>query len=311
MGTSRVTQPLDGVRVVDLSQGISGPYCTKLLADFGADVIKVEKPGTGDYARQMGPFPGDVPHDEKSGLFLHLNTNKRSIVVDLKSDGGVELVKELVRGADVLVENFRPGVMEGLGLDYATLEKINPNLVMTSISNFGQTGPYRDYLASELTLFGMGNRMHSLGLPEKYPIRLGASHVQYQAGNVGAMTTLFALQGRDHKEMGGQHIDISIFETQTGSFNMRMPSLLQYAYTGERGKRLGGMRMGYPSGVYPCLDGNVLMTGGGGFWPRTVAMLLDNGVPSELVEDPRFAPPMGQLDLDAKEEFEGTIWLPL
>ena len=92
---------------------------------------------------------------------------------------------------------------------------------------------------------------------------------------MGAMTTLFALQGRDHKEMGGQHIDISIFETQTGSFNMRMPSLLQYAYTGERGKRLGGMRMGYPSGVYPCLDGNVLMTGGGGFWPRTVAMLLD------------------------------------
>ena len=117
----------------------------------------------------MGPFPGDVPHDEKSGLFLHLNTNKRSVVVDLKSDGGVELVKELVRGADVLVENFRPGVMEGLGLDFATLEKINPNLVMTSISNFGQTGPYRDYLASELTLFGMGNRMHSLGLPEKYP----------------------------------------------------------------------------------------------------------------------------------------------
>lgn len=299
-------QPLSGLRVIDLSHGIAGPYCTKLLADFGADVIKVERPDTGDYSRRMGPFPQDAPHPEKSGIFLHLNTNKRSMVLDLKTVAGVEIVKELVRRADVLVESFRPGVMDRLGLDYATLERINPNLMMTSISNFGQTGPYRDYLASELTLFSMGGKMNTSGLPERYPLKLGGNHVQYQAGNVGAMTTLFAWHGREYQDMGGQHIDISIFETQTASINMRMPSLLQYAYTGERGKRLGGMRMGYPSGFYPCQDGYVLMTGGGAFWPRTVALL---GMP-ELLEDPRYAPPMGQLDMDAKEEFEATFWLP-
>ncbi|MBI2856079.1 MAG: CoA transferase, partial [Chloroflexi bacterium] len=300
------SQPLDDLRVIDLSHGIAGPYCTKLLADFGADVIKVERPGTGDYARQMGPFPGDVPHLEKSGLFLHLNTNKRSIVLDLKTAGGVEVVKELVEGADILVESFRPGVMDMLGLDYATLERINPNLVVTSISNFGQTGPYRDYLASELTLFAMGGKMNTSGLPERYPLKLGGNHVQYQAGNNAAMSSMFGYYAKKYTDIGGQHIDVSIFETQMASFNMRMPSFVQYQYTGQRGRRLGGMRMGYPSGFYACQDGYVLMTGGGAFWPRTVAML---GMP-ELLNDPRFAPPMGQMDMDAREEFEATIWLP-
>ena len=305
MEPSIESQPLDGIKVIDLSHGIAGSYATKLLADFGANVIKVERPGTGDYARQMGPFPGDVPHPEKSGVFLHLNTNKRSMVLELKTAGGIEVVKELVKGADILVESFRPGAMAKLGLDYDTLEKINPNLVMTSISNFGQTGPYRDYLASELTLFSMGGRMSSSGLPDRYPLKLGGNHVQYQAGNAAAMTSMFAYYARKYKDMGGQYIDISIFETQLASFNSRMPNLLQYAYTGERGIRLGPMRMGFPSGFYPCQDGYVTMNGGGAFWPRTVALL---GMP-ELLEDPHFGPPLGQLDLDAREEFETSIWL--
>ena len=116
---------------------------TRLLADFGADVIKVERLGSGDYARSLGPFPNDVPHPEKSGLFLFLNTNKRGITLDLKSDEGIEALKQLVKDADILVESFRPGVMASLGLDYDTLKDINPDLVMTSVSNFGQTGPYR------------------------------------------------------------------------------------------------------------------------------------------------------------------------
>ena len=159
-------QPLSDVRVLDLTHGISGPYCTKLLADFGADVIKVERPG-GDYARTLGPFPDDIPHPEKSGLFLFLNTNKRGIVLDLKTPDGVEMLKKLVRDADILVENFRPGVMSSLGLGYETLSAINPNLVMTSISNFGQTGPYRDFLATELTLFAMGGAMNRTGLQDR------------------------------------------------------------------------------------------------------------------------------------------------
>ena len=141
-------QPLYDIRVIDLTHGIAGPYCTKLLADFGADVIKVERPGSGDYARRLGPFPSDISHPEKSGLFLLLNTNKRSITLDLKTAEGTDALEELVKGADILVESFKPGVMDRLGLDYDTLSKINPDLVMTSVSNFGQTGPYRDYLAS-------------------------------------------------------------------------------------------------------------------------------------------------------------------
>ena len=141
-------QPLSDLRIIDLTHGIAGPYCTKLLADYGADVVKVEKPGSGDYTRSLGPFQNDVPHPEKSGIFLFLNTNKRGITLDLKSDDGVDALKKLVKDADILVESFRPGVMASLGLDYDTLKDINPNLVMTSVSNFGQTGPYRDYKAS-------------------------------------------------------------------------------------------------------------------------------------------------------------------
>ena len=299
-------QPLSDLRVIDLSQGIAGPYCTKLLADFGADVIKVERPGSGDYARRLGPFPGDISHPEKSGLFLFLNTNKRGITLDLKTAEGVEALKKLVKEADILVESFKPGVMASLGLDYDTLSKLNPNLLMTSVSNFGQTGPYRDYRASEITLYATGGRMSASGLPDLYPLKLGGNHVQYQAGNNAAMATLFAWHARQHQETGGQHVDISIFETQMGSINGRTLGLLQYQYTGDKGQRLGGIRGGYPSGPYPCADGYISVSGGGQRWPLAVATL---GMP-ELLDDPRFAPPMGQQDLDAREEFDGTIWLP-
>ena len=302
-------QPLSDLRVVDLTHGIAGPYCTKLLADFGADVIKVERPGSGDYARRLGPFPGDISHPEKSGLFLFLNTNKRGITLDLKTSEGVEALKKLVKEADILVESFKPGVMAKLGLDYDTLSKINPNLVMTSVSNFGQTGPYRDYEATDLTLYAMGGRMNNTGLADRHPLKLGGtSPVLFQAGNNAAMATLFAWDGRDYQSLGGQHLDISILETQLASINMRISNLVQYQYGGERSRRLAGMRPGggYPTGYYPCRDGFINVNGGGGRWTRTVAML---GRP-DLAEDPRFAPPHGQQNPEAKEEFERTIWLP-
>ena len=300
------TQPLAGLRVVDLTEGIAGPYCTKLLADFGADVIKVEDPNLGDYARTLGPFPKDTPHPEKSGIFLFLNTSKRGITLDLRTPAGKEALKRLVKDADVLVESFKPGVMEGLGLGYDTLSAINPNLVMTGVSNFGQTGPYRDYAASELTLFAMGNRMTSSGLPERFPVKLGGNHVQYQAGNNAFMATLFAWYGREYQGMGGQYVDISMMETQMASINMRLLGLVQYQYTGDKGLRLGAVRAGYPSGPYPCLDGYISVSGGGQRFPR-VAGTVDM---PELADDPRYCTPEGQADLDAREEFEGTIWIP-
>src|SRR3972149_12145755 len=130
---------LSDLRVIDLSQTIAGPFCTKLLADFGAEVIKVEPP-EGDPSRAMGPFPDDVPHPEKSGLFLHLNTNKLGVTLDLRTDTGQKILKELVKDIDILVENFRPGVMDSWGLSYEELCEVNPNLIMTSISNFGHDG---------------------------------------------------------------------------------------------------------------------------------------------------------------------------
>ncbi|MSQ41121.1 MAG: CoA transferase [Dehalococcoidia bacterium] len=300
-------QPLSDLRVIDLTQGIAGPYCTKLLADFGADVIKIERPGHGDWARALGPFPGDVPHHEKSGLFLLLNTNKRSVALDLAAAQGVEMVKALVRGADILVESFRPGVMERLGLGYEVLSKLNPNLVMTSLSNFGQTGPYRDYLASELTLFAMGGPMCTEGLAERYPLKLGGNHVQFQAGNVGAMASLLAWHGHKYQGLEGQWVDVSIFETQMASINSRLSSLVRYAYTQERGRRRGPIGgAGYPQGYYPTQDGYVQVQGGGYRWPNTVSLL---GMP-ELLNDPRYGSTQGQRSPEGKEEFEATYWLP-
>ena len=305
MTTDKNEQPLADIRIIDLTQGIAGPYCTKILADFGADVIKVEKHVVGDYARRLGPFPNDKSDIEKSGIFLYLNTNKRGITLDLKTQEAVDNLKDLVRGADILVESFQPGVMDKLGLGYDVLKEINPNLIMTSVSNFGQTGPYKDYLASELVFTAMGSRMGASGLPDKYPLKLGGNHIQYQAGNSAAMATLFAWYGRTYQGLGGQQVDVSIFETQMGSINMRLLGFIQYQYTGDKGQRLGPVRAGYPSGPFPCADGYVSVSGGGQRFGRVANTM---GRP-DLLES-YYATPEGQADLDAREEFEMTEWLP-
>ena len=184
-GQSLPEQALSDIKVLDLTHHIAGPYCTKLLADYGADVLKVEKPGSGDPTRKMGPFLGDEPHPDKSSLFLHLNTSKRGITLDLKTQTGKKIFRQLVKDVDILVENFSPGVMPSLGLDYKELEKITPKLVMTSISNFGQTGPYRDFKASELIIYGMGGAMNETGMFDRYPLKKAGNVVQYQVGKAG------------------------------------------------------------------------------------------------------------------------------
>jgi crotonobetainyl-CoA:carnitine CoA-transferase CaiB-like acyl-CoA transferase len=145
-------------------------------------VIKIERPGTGDPARQAGPFPGDVPHPEKSGLFLHLNTNKQSVTINLQHARGQALVRDLVRQVGVVVENFAPRVLPALGLSYADLEPLNPRLVMTSISNIGQTGPYRDWRAQDMVIYAMGGAMNITGLPDREPLRLALNLMAYQGG---------------------------------------------------------------------------------------------------------------------------------
>ncbi|MBN1613068.1 MAG: CoA transferase, partial [Deltaproteobacteria bacterium] len=143
---------LKGVKVLEFAGFVTGPYCTKLLADLGAGVIKIERPGLGDPARNRGPFPDDQPHPERSGLFLYLNTNKSGVTLDTGSPTGRRLFLEMIRRADILVEDHPPGAMETMGLGYDELEEVNPGLIMTSITPFGQTGPYRDYRAYGLNV---------------------------------------------------------------------------------------------------------------------------------------------------------------
>ena len=290
---------LSHIKVLDFTTHVAGPYCTKLLADYGADVIKVERPGVGDSARGMGPFPGDIPHPEKSGLFLHLNTNKRSITLDLKSSAGKKIAMGLSMDANLIVENFRPGVMDRLGLGLEALQVPNPKLVMTSISNFGQSGPYRDYKSSDLLVYGMGGEMNSTGLDDREPIKLGANIVLYQAGSVAAVGSAGALF-LSQDDGTGQLVDVSIMETQVGSIDRRMSALIAYQYTGENSVRAPLGASGYPIGVYPCKDGYLEVTGGLIYFPRVVQMLGD---PPELLH-PRWYQPESQTDPELKGEFE-------
>ena len=292
---------LSDLRVLDFTHYIAGPYSTKLLADYGADVLKVERPGSGDGARGLGPFPGDIPHREKSGTFLHLNTNKRGITLNLKSSKAQVIVKELVEEVDVVVESFRPGQMDAYGLGYEALRAINPHIVMTSISNFGQTGPYRDFKTSDLIIYGMGGEMYSTGLEDREPLKLGENVVLYQAGAIAATATMGAVFAD-----GSQHVDVSLMETQVGTIDRRMSMLLAYQYNGEISKRSATATAGgYPNGVFICLDGYVQIAGGRNYFERVVAMM---GAPDELLEE-RWYAPEAQYDPDLEDEFN-THFIP-
>ena len=298
---------LADVTVLDLTHHIAGPYCTKLLATYGAEVIKIERPGTGDPARQAGPFPGDVPHPEKSGLFLHLNTNKHSVTLNLKHPRGQELLRDLVKQVDVVVENFAPRVLPALGLSYADLEPLNPRLVMTSISNFGQTGPYRDWRAQDIVIYAMGGAMHITGLPEREPLRLALNLMAYQGGNVAATATMTGVLGAGRLGVG-QHIDVSLFEVHAGSIDRRTTGLLGYQYTGEPGYREAAVGIGvYPVGVIPCQDGYIQTL----VFPRNWARLLTAMGMPELNEDPRFADPMARFQPENRPAFMAIFedWL--
>lgn len=301
-----VEQGLSGVKVLDLTWHIAGPYCTKYLADCGADVIKIERPGSGDPARAMGPFFEDDPHPEKSGLFLLLNANKRSITLNLKAETGKKMLRELVKGADILVESFRPHVMPGLGLSYEELEKVNPRLVMTSISSFGQTGPYKEFKATDMIIYGMGGTMFFTGIPEREPVRLGGTVVSYQVGAVAAVATMFALCAGE-KRGYGEHLDVSAYEVTRGSIDRASTDLLAYQYCGNYDVRATTGQRAYPAGIYPCKDGYIDLSGGSVIhFPKSARMV---GRP-ELAKDPRYSTAEAQVDVHRKEEFETQIFYP-
>ena len=274
-------QALTGLTVIDLSENITGPYCTKLLADMGAEVIKIERTGLGDPSRLEGPFPGNKPDLNKSGLFNYLNNNKIGITLDLKTESGIEIAKKIISEADIIVENFKPGVMQQLGLGYETLRDLNPGLIMTSISNFGQTGKYRDYHATELIAQSMSGWVSSIGESTRQPLRAGGPLrlLEYISGTFAAFSTMTAVLGR-RKSHKGEHIDVSTVEV--GMLQRAYPTV-QDSYPTSPVKTPKRFVM-LPS-IERCKNGNIaisLLTGQ--HWQDFCCMIEKY----EWMEDPRF-----------------------
>lgn len=279
---------LQGVRVLDLTHHVAGPYCTKLLADFGADVIKVERPG-GDPARRLPPFAADDPHPERSLLFAYLNTSKKSVTLDLKTPTGRSLFHRLLADADILVENFAPRVMPSLGLDYESLSSINPTLVMVSISNFGQFGPYRDYKAADIVHYALGGLMYIFGSADREPLKHALRQTQFKAG-VNAATA--ALIGWYHQQFTGesQRIDISIQECVTSA--LRDTTSL-YTYAGSTRQRQPAYTGDMPRSPVPTQDGYIVPIhfGGAVDWDGVADFI---GAPA--LKDDAFATPESRFD---------------
>ena len=269
--------------MLDLSENVAGPYCTRLMAGWGAEVIRVEQPGSGDPARTVGPFPDSAPHPEKSALFLYLNTGKKSITLNLRSQTGRGLLLRLVTEADVLVESFQPPTLAALGLHYEALAQVNPRLVVTSISAFGQSGPYCGYKAHSIVSYAMGGQMWVCGQPEREPLNSGLFLPEYFGGLYGFVGTMLALQARERTGTG-QQVDSSIMESLAAShqFTLTWP-----AYSGTLLVRPGWPGAYAPLSFYACKDGYVNLRLQG----ADISFLgFLFGMPG-LADDPRFQTP--------------------
>jgi crotonobetainyl-CoA:carnitine CoA-transferase CaiB-like acyl-CoA transferase len=278
-------QALDDLVVLDLTQHIAGPYATRLLADYGADVIKVEPPG-GDVARALSPHQGHSAHPERSGLYFYLNCNKRGIVLDLATSDGRATLGALATRADLVVESYPPGALAAMGVGYDFFRAVKPSLPVVSITSFGQTGPYRDYHLTELPLFAFAGEMYSMGLPDREPVKMAGTAALFESGAaaaVGLMAALFA--ARRHGI--GQHVDVALADTQLGSVDRRMAAAIAFQFSGHHTVRAAAMGAGTPQGIYPCADGYVDFTSGF-IYPERVAEML--GHPDWLREE-RFSDP--------------------
>ena len=297
--------PLAGVTVLDLTQNIAGPYATKLLAGAGADVIKIEQ-SRGDPTRRLGPFKDGRPHPEASGTFYYFNTSKRSLVLDLRSEATSEIMGRLLDRADLVVESLRPGRLDDLGLGWEFVRQRRSDVSLVSISNFGLTGPYRDYLASDLVLFGFGGEMYTVGSPEREPVRMFGTAALVESGSAAAVAAMGALMSGGIHGVG-QHVDVSLADSQVGGVDRRHAWIMSHEYADKKGLRGAGSSVGSGSTVYPCADGYVELTG--------IQLRLDRlqdmlGNP-EWLADPRWAEPRAFYDADLVGEFQAHMigWL--
>ncbi len=277
----QVMGALEGVRVVEMGMLLAGPFCGQLLGDLGAEVIKIEPPGSGDPMRRWG-------HRKVNGRSLWwpiIARNKKSITLDLRTEEGQAVARRLIAKSDIVVENFRPGTLEEWGLGYEELSRENPGLIMVRVSGYGQTGPYRNRAGFGSIAEAMGGLRHITGYPDRPPTRVGISIGDALAGTLGALGALAALYHREVRGGRGQVVDIGIYEAVLAYMESTIP---EYALTGYVRTRTGSVLPGVaPSNIYPTRDGQWLVMGANADSVfRRLAQAM--GRP-ELAEDPRFA----------------------
>jgi crotonobetainyl-CoA:carnitine CoA-transferase CaiB-like acyl-CoA transferase len=290
---------LDDITVLDISENISGPYCAKLLAAFGAEVIKVERPGIGDRARYGDGISGDGNHLEKSPLFLYLNTGKKGVVLDLYTQKGRDIFRNLSKRADVVVENHMPGTLAKLGIGYEDLRKDNPGLVMVSITDFGQTGPYRYYRGGRLVGYAMGGYTYLNGESRREPLAGAGEQPAYQGGVAGYIGALSALFKREHSGEG-DHVDVSIMECMA---HLHQYTLSAYEFSGKIQKRLGNRHLlTHPVTIYPCRDGYFVISAVTDDQAERLLTLMGM---QALIQDHRFK--TGRCRLIHADEFDALV----
>ncbi len=285
-------QVLAGVRVLELGQLIAGPFAGRMLADFGADVIKVEPPGTGDPLRNWR-----LLKDGTSVWWQVQSRNKRSVVLDLRAAEGQQAVRELARDADVLIENFKPGTLEGWGLGWDALAENNPGLVMLRVSGFGQDGPYRDRPGFGVVAEAMGGLRHLTGEPGRVPVRCGISIGDTLAGLHGVIGVLLALRERDVNGGRGQVVDVALYESVFNCMESLLPEYSAFGAVREpSGSALPGIA---PSNAYPCSDGWIVIGGNGdGIFRRLMATIgrADLGAAPDLQGNAGRVARVGEID---------------
>ncbi len=278
-------KPLEGIRVLDLSRVLAGPWCSQQLADLGAEVIKIERPGSGDDTRAWGP-PW-LTGTQESAYFLSANRGKRSVAVNLSSPEGQQLIRDLVSQCDVLIENFKVGGLEAYGLDYASLKTVKPELIYCSITGFGQDGPYAHRAGYDFIIQGMGGLMSLTGHPDDAPggepMKVGVASADIFTGLYAANAILAALWERERTGKGG-HIDMALLDVQVG---VLANQALNYLTSGEVPGRLGNTHPNIvPYQVFPSADGHLIVTVGNDNQFRRFCQVLGC---EELADEPRFA----------------------
>jgi benzylsuccinate CoA-transferase BbsE subunit len=296
---------LSGIRVVDMS-GLAGQYCGKLFAELGAEVILLEPP-RGSETRREGPFLGRKPHPEGSLTFSYFNSGKRGVAVDLDRPEGQEIMRRLVERADLVIESEKPGVMAARGLDYLSLSLDSPDLVMTSITPFGQTGPYAQYECEDLVALALGGLLSLGGYPDSAPIAAHGNQAYLAAAQFAAVASMMALFENANDPTGprGRNIDVSIQECVV----MGLENAVQFFDLERRiRRREAGKQLMAGMGVFACSDGEVYLMAGGiassNFWENTVRWLVDEGVAgAESLGEPRWKDHDYLVTDEAKRQF--------